>query len=280
MLSGHGGHGGLGRAERIRWAAARGLLGTVGRASEGVRLGHRHGFGSGTLLDHVYADRARGVLGVGRALDRAFLDAVGWRAARARCELLGRMLREEIAGRGGEIVVLDVASGPGRYLQDLVAEEQPGGQLRVVCRDLAPAALARGRRLARERGLPRGALTYEQGDALDPAPLADGLRPDLVVVSGLYELIPDDEVVRASLERLREMLAPGGTLLFTTQTRNPPPGLLARMLPDREGTPWRTRCRPVGEAEIRAVKAGFAQEAVSSRREDVGLFTVTRCATA
>ncbi|GAA2089730.1 hypothetical protein GCM10009801_54210 [Streptomyces albiaxialis] len=248
-----------GRTERVMRTAARGLLGTVGRASKGVRIGHRHGFDSALAHDYVYANTPHGLLGVlgaGRLVDRAYLGAREARALRARYALLQRMLREEIAGRGGEIVVLDAASGPGRCLQDLVAEEQPGGQLRVVCRDVAPEALARGRRLARERGLPPGALTFEWGDALDPAPLPGGLRPDLVVVPGLYERIADGETVRASLEALRALLAPGGTLLFTAR-----------------------RGRPADEAGIWPVKAGFAEDAVSSRREASGRFSVTRCAT-
>lgn len=262
---------------KVKRAALRGLLSAVGRTSRGVRVGHQHGFDSGTMLDYVYANQARGSLGIGRLLDRTYLDAAGWRAVRARAGLLKQMLREDMAVRGGEIVVLDVASGPGRYLQDLVADEQPGGQLRVHCRDLAPAGLAQGRRLARERGLPPEALTYEQGDAFDPAPLPGGREPDIVVASGLYEPVLDGEVIRSSLAVLRGMLAPGGTLLFTTQTRHPAPELVADALPDREGEPWRMRCRPVEEAESCAVKAGFAADAVDSRREETGLFAVTRC---
>ncbi|MGW7515962.1 class I SAM-dependent methyltransferase family protein [Streptomyces sp. NPDC054796] len=262
---------------RLKWAAARALLRTVGRTSRGIRVGCRYGFDSGTMLDYVYVDRAGGLLGIGRLIDRVHLDAVGWRAVRARRELLTRMLREEIAGRGGEVVVLDVAAGPGRYLLDLLAEDQPGGQLRVVCRDLATAGLTRGRRLARERGLPEGSVTYERGDAFDPAPLPGGRAPDIIVVSGLYELVLDDDTVRESLERLRGMLAPDGTLLFTTQTRHPQLEFIANVLTTREGLPWRMRCRSVEDAEAWAVKAGFPAHSVASRREDVGLFTVTRC---
>ncbi|KPC70949.1 hypothetical protein ADL35_36655, partial [Streptomyces sp. NRRL WC-3753] len=76
----------------LKWTAARTVLRTVGRASRGIRIGYRFGFDSGVMLDHVYENRARGVLGVGRLIDRVFLDAVGWRAIRARRELLSRVL--------------------------------------------------------------------------------------------------------------------------------------------------------------------------------------------
>lgn len=50
----------------LKWTAARTVLRTVGRASRGIRIGYRFGFDSGVMLDHVYENRARGVLGVGR----------------------------------------------------------------------------------------------------------------------------------------------------------------------------------------------------------------------
>ena len=266
--------------DRAKRTAVHAALRTVGRVSKGVRIGWRDGFDSGTAADYVYANEPHGlrVLPVlGEFVDRRYLATTGARAVRARGELLKQMLREEIAGRGGEIRVLDVAAGPGRCLQDLLAEEQPGGQLRVFCRDRAQSVLEAGRSLAQRRGLPDGSLTYELGDAFDPAPLPEGTAPDLVVVSGLYELVAEDDAVVTSLERLHDMLAPDGALLFTTQTRPPEPEFLGGVPAGAGGGPGRTTCRPVEEAEAWAAKAGFAAGAVDSRREDVGLFTVTRC---
>ncbi|MFD4697656.1 class I SAM-dependent methyltransferase family protein [Streptomyces niveus] len=263
-----------GSLNRARWAAMRLLLGTVGRASAGIRIGYRHGFDSGSMLDYVYVNKAGGFPLVGHLIDRVYLNAVGWRAIRARRELLKDVLRKEIARRGGGegvgrgVRVLDVASGPGRYLQDLLAEYAPG-TVDVECRDLDRAGLAQGERQAAERGLT--GISYAYGDALDPAPSSDA--PDIVVVSGLYELLLDDTVIEASVARLREMLAPGGVLVFTTQTHHPQLEFIANVLPNREGVLWEMRCRPMELAERWAAQAGFTE--VASRRESVGLFTVT-----
>lgn len=263
----------IGSLSRARWAVMRALLGTVGRASAGIRVGYRHGFDSGSMLDYVYVNKAGGFPVVGHVIDRVYLNAVGWRAIRARRELLKDVLRKEIARRGGEGVgrgvrVLDVASGPGRYLQDLIAEYAPG-TVRVECRDMDRAGLAQGEHQAAERGLT--GISYAHGDALDPAPSSDA--PDIIVVSGLYELLLDDTVIETSVARLREMLAPGGVLVFTTQTRHPQLEFIANVLPNREGVLWEMRCRPVELAERWAAQAGFTE--VASRRESVGLFTVT-----
>lgn len=263
-----------GSLNRARWAATRLLLGTVGRASAGIRIGYRHGFDSGSMLDYVYVNKAGGFPVVGHLIDRVYLNAVGWRAIRARRELLKDVLRKEIAQRRGRegvsrgVRVLDVASGPGRYLQDLLAEYAPG-TVHVECRDLDRAGLAQGERQAAERGLT--GISYAYGDALDPAPSSDA--PDIVVVSGLYELLLDDTVIEASVARLREMVAPGGVLVFTTQTHHPQLEFIANVLPNREGVLWEMRCRPVELAERWAAQAGFTE--VASRREFVGLFTVT-----
>lgn len=253
----------------------RALLGTVGRASAGIRIGYRHGFDSGSMLDYVYVNKAGGFPVVGHVIDRVYLNAVGWRAIRARRELLKDVLRKEIArrggmdgGDGGGVRVLDVASGPGRYLQDLVAQYAPG-TVHVECRDLDRAGLAQGERQAAERGLT--GISYAYGDALDPAPSAHA--PDIIVVSGLYELLLDDAVIEASVARLRDLLAPGGVLVFTTQTHHPQLEFIANVLPNREGVLWQMRCRPVELTERWAAQAGFTE--VASRRESVGLFTVT-----
>ncbi|MFI6286446.1 class I SAM-dependent methyltransferase family protein [Streptomyces sp. NPDC051018] len=348
-----------GRLKNMQWATMRLLLGTVGRLSDGIRIGYRHGFDSGSMLDYVYVNKAHGRLGIGRIIDRVYLNAVGWRAIRARRELLKEILRQEIADRAGPageagtsrrsgaagtdgstgsagamaepgthgplgpagsrssgpgpvgpgtngpessrshgqrgpltatapagsaartgrsgprangsavpVAVLDVASGPGRYLQDVV-EEFASGTVRVECRDLDRAGLDQGERRARERGLT--AITYSPGDALDPRP--GDPAPDVIVVSGLYELLLDDSVIAASIARLRTLLAPGGVLVFTTQTRHPQLEFIAHVLPNRDGALWVMKCRPVEQAERWATDAGFTE--VSSRRESVGLFTVT-----
>jgi SAM-dependent methyltransferase len=256
------------RLKNAQWAAMRLLLGSVGRLSEGIRIGYRRGFDSGSMLDYVYVNKAHGALGLGRLIDRIYLNAIGWRAIRARRELLKDVLRKEIADRGGEVTILDVASGPGRYLQDLVEEHGPG-TVRVECRDLDPAGLAQGERQARERNLT--GISFARGDALSPLPLAPA--PDVIVVSGLYELLLDDSVIAASVEHLRDLLAPGGVLVFTTQTRHPQLEFIAHVLPNRDGALWVMKCRPVEQAEQWAADAGFG--VVTSRREPVGLFTVT-----
>jgi hypothetical protein len=262
---------------RMKWALMRGMLSTVGRASKGVRIGYQFGFDSGIMLDYVYLNRAQGALGIGKLIDRAYLNAVGWRAIRARRALLEGMLRGRIEGNreaGEPTRLLDVAAGPGRYEQEVLRQSQPErGDLRFLCRDLSVENVLQGAKQAEAAGL--AGIAFEQGDAFDPAP-ADaqlGGAPNVMVVSGLYELILDDETIQRSLARLYQMLAPGGAIYFTTQTHHPQLDFIANVLPNRDGVLWVMKCRPVAQLEAWARQAGFIE--IGSQAEEVGLFTVT-----
>jgi SAM-dependent methyltransferase len=262
---------------KAKWAIMRKLLSTVGRSSKGVRVGYEYGFDSGTMLDYVYVNQAEGNFPIGKLIDRVYLNAIGWRGIRARRVLLKQVLRAEVErnrANGETTRLLDVAAGPGRYLQELLQECQPErGDLRILSRDLSAEGVAQGAEQARLNGLK--AIRYEQGDAFNPAPTEAGLggAPNIIVVSGLYELLLDDALIQKSLVTLYQMLAPGGAIYFTTQTRHPQLEFIANVLPNRDGLPWVMKCRSVAQLEAWTRQAGFGQ--VQSQLEEVGLFSVT-----
>jgi SAM-dependent methyltransferase len=268
----------------LKWRALSLLMRTVGQASAGIRLGYRYGFDSGPMLDYVYENRAQGSWLYGRLADRMYLDSIGWRAIRARKALLQATLRGEIAANraaGRATVLLDVAAGPGRYLQELAAELAAASEaatergaasdLTIICRDLDAAGLAQGRARAAALGL-RG-IRYERGDACDPGSLAGvAPRPNVVVASGLYELL-DAALIQRSMAGIHALLPAGGRFVFTTQVKHPQLELIANVLPNRFGEPWVMECRSVAEVEGYARAAGFCS--LASEMEPHGLFAVT-----
>lgn len=258
-----------------RWAfgLTRAAMRGPGALSQGIRTGWRHGFDSGVMLDHVYADRARGGVGIGRLIDRCFLDAIGWRGIRQRKVHLERLLHEAIGHHldaSGHAHVADVAGGPGRYLLDVLAAS--GEQVHVRCRDRDPTGLAEGRRLAAERGITR--IVYQPGDAFDSTSLGE-LRgwAQVVVASGLYELFADNQPIERSLAGIAAALPVGGHLVYTNQPWHPQLEFIARVLVDREGGPWVMRCRPQAEIDALVRRAGFTKLRTLSDRW--GIFTVS-----
>src|SRR5262249_1662347 len=111
------------RGGRPRYAVARWGLKTVGRLSDGIRLGWRTGFDSGLTLDYVYENQAGGIALLGRLIDRGYLSSLGWRGIRQRRMHLGKTLRDamgRLSAEGREVHLLDVASGPGRYVLETI----------------------------------------------------------------------------------------------------------------------------------------------------------------
>jgi alpha-beta hydrolase superfamily lysophospholipase/SAM-dependent methyltransferase len=251
----------------VRWA-----LKTVGRLSDGVRLGWRTGFDSGVTLDYVYENRPRGITPIGRLIDRAFLTSIGWRGIRQRRIHLERTLRDALdrLGRGGPVHLLDIAAGPGRYvLEALRSQPQP---VTALLRDARPENIEAGRRLAAGMGV--HGVTFAQGDAFDRAALASiRPRPQVAVVSGLYELFPDNEPVSASLRGLADAVEPGGLLVYTNQPWHPQLEFIAGTLTNREGKPWIMRCRPQAEMDGLVRSAGFRK--ISMEIDRWGIFTVS-----
>ena len=117
-------------------------------------------------------------------------------------------------------------------------------------------------------------VVFELGDAFDPAALQRvSPRPKVVVVSGLYELIPDNEMVRRSLEGVAKVIEPGGRLVYTGQPWHPQVEMIARVLPNREGQPWIMRRRTQEEMDDLVRSAGFSKK--SMMVDELGIFTVS-----
>ena len=253
----------------VRWA-----MRTLGRLSEGVRLGWRTGFDSGVTLDYVYENRPRGVTPLGRLIDRAFLSSIGWRGIRQRRLHLERVLRtaiEQVHAAGRPVHLLDVAAGPGRYVLETIRSVVPI-PVAALLRDVRPENLEAGRRLAAEMGL--AGVTFALGDAFDRASLAAVTsRPTIAVVSGLYELFPENDRVLGSLRGLADAVEPGGYLVYTNQPWHPQVEFIARVLTNRDGQPWIMRRRTQAEMDELVRTAGF--EKLSQRIDPWGIFTVS-----
>ena len=249
------------------------LFRQLGALSDGVDIGRTYGFSSGEMLDYVYENCARGSSPLGRLIDRVYLDSVGWRGIRERRANLVRTLTAIVVTRrsqGLETRIVDVAAGPGRYLLDL-AEALGGSDLCIECRDFDMDALVRGRALAAARGLRN--VTYTQHDALDAAQLAQIEPADVVVVSGLYEILTDEPAIRASLTALGTRLRPGGLLVLTGQPHHPQLETIAALLTHRDGSPWRMHLRSTRTLEEWCRQAGFTD--IQTQGDSFGIFTVS-----
>ena len=249
-------------------------LKSVGRLSRGIQLGWEAGFDSGRTLDYVYKNEPRGVTPLGRAVDWAYLNSIGWRGIRVRKMNMEKVLQDAInrthkAER--PVRLLDIASGPGRYVLETVRN---GAQIpmSVTLRDYKPENVEAARLLAGELGLKN--VTVAQGDAFDRASFATVTpRPTIGIISGLFELFPSNEPLLKALGGMADAIEPGGYLVYTNQPWHPQVEFIARVLTNREGKPWIMRRRTQAEMDELVRMAGF--EKVREEIDQWGIFSVS-----
>lgn len=263
-------------AARCYWAMSRFWIGVGGKLSDGVRLGIDTGFDSGSTLDYVYRNRASGVTPLGKLIDRIYLDSIGWRGIRIRKQHLERFIAravQQLGQAGKPVCVVDIAAGHGRYVLEALLPLRERVE-RILLRDYSSINVAAGRALIAEKGCAALAC-FEQGNAFDRESLA-GLqpRPTLAVVSGLYELFPDNTMIRQSLAGLAASVEAGGYLVYTGQPWHPQLEMIARSLTShRQNAAWIMRRRTQAEMDQLVDEAGF--EKLDQLTDEWGIFTVS-----
>ncbi|WP_161634473.1 bifunctional alpha/beta hydrolase/class I SAM-dependent methyltransferase [Mesorhizobium loti] len=260
----------------LYWAFSRASIRMGAWVSSGMKAGITTGFDSGSTLDYVYENNARGLTPLGRFIDRIFLEAIGWRGIRQRKlhleELIGSCLAAlKAAGRPTHI--LDIAAGHGRYVLDAVVKS-PDQPASVRLQDYSDLNVGLGRKLIAERQLPPN-VSFQRADAFDADMLAAiDPAPDLAIVSGLYELFSDNAMIARSLGGLARAMQPGSLLLYTNQPWHPQLEMIARSLTShRGGQAWVMRRRTQREMDQLVEAAGF--EKLDQRIDQWGIFTVS-----
>ena len=260
----------------LYWALNRASIRFGGLFSKGIKTGVKTGFDSGSTLDYVYEDEARGLGPGGRLIDRQFLDAIGWRGIRQRKthleELIGKALAR-LKAQDRPLRVLDIAAGHGRYVLDAVAGSEVKPET-IRLQDYSPINVEKGTALIAERGL-QDVASFHRADAFDTEGLAAITpAPTLAIVSGLYELFPDNALIEASLAGLARAMEPGALLLYTGQPWHPQLEMIARALTShRGGEAWIMRRRTQQEMDQLVAAAGFRK--IEQRIDKWGIFTVS-----
>ncbi len=263
------------------WAFTRASLKLGGLLSRGIALGHATGFDSGSSLDYVYRNQAQGMPVVGTMIDRTYLNSIGWRGIRIRKTHVEELLRNafaRVSASGLPLRVMDVAAGHGRYVLDAIAATGANASAAkpasILLRDYSDINVRDGRALIAERGL-GDIAQFVQGDAFDRDDLAKvSPVPTVAVVSGLYELFPDNDQVAASLAGIATAVPPGGCLVYTGQPWHPQLELIARALTShRQGQAWVMRRRTQAEMDQLVEAAGFRK--LEQRIDGFGIFTVS-----
>ena len=246
-----------------------------GKLSEGMKIGWEYGFDSSTMLNYIYKNKAHGVTLIGTLIDRIYLDSLGWAGIRQRGENLQQALYESILSQQKmhkKVHIVDIAAGQGRCVLN-VLKHMKDDAVSAICRERDEADLTEGRKRAETAGFDN-VISYQSGDAFDSESIKDTTKqPQIIIVSGFYELFTDNKMILKSLQGLYDRLPKNGTLIYTNQPWHPQLELIARTLVNRDQTPWVMCPRP--QAEINQLVESVGFKAQKMWIDNAGIFTVS-----
>ncbi|MGB2833363.1 MAG: bifunctional alpha/beta hydrolase/class I SAM-dependent methyltransferase [Methylotenera sp.] len=260
------------------FAATRANIRFGSQVSRGLRLGVETGFDSGSTLDYVYENHARSNTFIGGALgeliDRIYLNAIGWRGIRVRKQHIEALLAKAaglLRADAKLVRMMDIAAGHGRYALEAALAVNAD---HVLLRDYSELNVTGGRALIQKLGLASKAQ-FELVDAFDEQSIAAVTpKPTLAIVSGLYELFPENAPIQASLSGVHQALETGGYLVYTNQPWHPQLELIARTLTShRQNKAWVMRRRTQREMDQLVANAGF--EKIDQWSDTWGIFSVS-----
>ncbi|MGA6135568.1 bifunctional alpha/beta hydrolase/class I SAM-dependent methyltransferase [Acinetobacter dispersus] len=262
--------------KNLFWNLTKRNLKLGSKFSHGLKIGEDTGYDSGSTLDFVYRNQGESKNFLGNIIDQQYLNAIGWRGIRIRKQHIEQLLAKYakvLTKQRKDVRILDIAAGHGRYILDAVSELVTPPKS-VLLRDYSQLNVDSGSALIQQRNL-ENIAQFELGDAFDTASLAKVKpKPNLVIVSGLYELFSDNDLLRQSLSGIHQAMLQGGFLIYTGQIWHPQQEFIARALTShRQGDAWVMRLRSQAEMDALVEQAGFKK--VDQCIDEFGIFTVS-----
>jgi 2-polyprenyl-3-methyl-5-hydroxy-6-metoxy-1,4-benzoquinol methylase len=239
----------------------RAFMRSIGQLSDGIRLGYRVGFDSGTMVDYVYRNKAHGITPLGTLIDRIMLDHKVWKAVRARRRMLIEQARALLA-EDPKAAVFDVAAGPGSYLFELPRAEIWAG-------DFSPDEVRRGTERAKAGG--RDDIRFVQADAFDPSTWPKK-RFEILIASGFFDILEKDADVRRLIEAGTKGTGPGARWVLTVMEGHPDLLMLRDVLVNFDLQSWTAVTRSAEEVLAIAEPFGWRRRRID--REASGQYGV------
>jgi hypothetical protein len=261
----------LNSAEKLQNCIMSLAIKTIGRMSKGIQMSFKYGFTSGLMLDYIYRNEPTGGFIIGKWIDKLYLENPGWQAVRMRKENLKMHLKQAVQEnkkKGIKTYILDIASGPARYLVE-VLKEIGEEDVFALCQDIDVRWVEEGQKLAAEEEVKN--IRYQKGDAFDLKGVS--FSPNVIISSGFYDWITDDELVKKSFSIIHAILPQHGKIIFTNQAGHLSMDLVQRTFLDFSGRPLIMKTRPIMLVNSWAKEAGFVN--LTTTTDPWGLYSVT-----
>ncbi|MGO2364391.1 MAG: class I SAM-dependent methyltransferase family protein, partial [Psychrobacter sp.] len=269
------------------FAITRFAMQKFGHVSDAIATGLEHGFDSGHSLDHVYYNQPSGQNKFGHAVDKFYLNNIGWqgiRIRRAHILELARLALADIKDKNQNNTkpyqpkLLDIASGHGFYAFDLLTEfTDLHAELRDYEMHNIQALQAKASNLAITNRVVAcqkdafDAASYQQVEKTSSSKVDTGF--DIAISSGVFELFSDNTLPETALAGIYDSLKADGYLIYTNQPWHPEQEFISKTLNNHRGSSWVMRCRSQAEMDQLVERAGFKK--VAMRIDRFGIFTVS-----
>ncbi len=260
--------------ENFKFKILKSIINTIGKTSDGVNLCLEYGLTSGKMLDYVYHNKPSGKYFIGKLIDKFFIRHSNWEAIRTRKANIEKALNNLIKkglDKKDEIYVLDIASGQAKYIFDLINnfKEQ---KVYFSCKDTDERWLKEG--IERAENLKIENIEFSKGNAFS-AQIYNVLnnKPNIVVASGFYDWISDDDLVKKSMHTIYDALPDDGHFVFTNQSGNVDISLVNKLFKDFNHKPLQMRIRSIDTINKWATEAGF--EIKDTFSDELGYYSVT-----
>lgn len=247
-------------------------LGKIGKISDGMAIGIKHGFDSGISLNYVYHNQPKGKLGFGKMMDKNYLEAIGWKGIRIRKQHLLQVLEKNIENlkkEGRKIKIFDVAGGTGNYLFD-IKDKYP--EVEIVINEFIKDNITVGEKVIHEKKYQN--VRFTNFDCFDPETYNKvNFEPNIIIVSGILELFGDNELASKALTGIRSIAEKNSHLLYTGQPWHPQLKMIAYVLNSHQKKNWVMRRRSQKELDRLMAYNNIQKE--NMLIDDFGIFTVS-----
>ena len=232
---------------------------------------------SGLNFDHMYRNKPKGITPLGKFIDRVLLNLPSVKATRSRKDIIIKILQNEITNNiflGEKTRIVDIASGPARYLAEVVNKINQD-KIEILCIDRDRKALNFGKILGAKKP-----IRYTKANILKIGKLKNfskkvSWRPNIILSSGLLEYLSDKEA-RNILCDIYQMLEIEGLLIFVTQKDNPSKELMRKICRTQDGRSWELVYRDASIIRRWLLDIGFKYTVISADQWGMYEFCTTR----
>lgn len=222
---------------------------------------------SGLNIDHMYRNKPKGITRVGKLVDRILLNLPSVKATRYKKDIIIKILSNEIANNillNRKTKILDVASGPARYLVDFVTSYNQD-ILEILCLDSDKRSINFGRILAGKKPIRYAKANVFHLMHLKMLGKKISWTPNIIVTTGFFELLPDNIFINM-LDDVYQHIENNGLTIFTSQADNPSKKLMSKVGKKQDGQSWNIFFRTPEYLRKLMIKVGFRDVIISTDR--------------